>query len=148
MTPMEKGPRGPLGLVWVDLRGFEPLTSSMPRKPSRAGVFPPERATPAGTRRMEAIAGFPAVVTLYVSGDAHTNTIEGFWSLLKRGISGVYHGVSTKHLQSCVDEYVFRYNHRDAEGRGMFGAFMNRIEKEPRGYWGRPSGSERRAPDP
>ena len=37
---------------------------------------------------------------VYVSGDAHTNTIEGFWSHLKGGVSGVYHGVSTKHLQS------------------------------------------------
>jgi len=63
---------------------------------------------------------------VYVSGDVHTNTIEGFWSLLKRGISGVYHGVSTKHLQSYVDEYVFRYNNRDATGRGMFEAFLSR----------------------
>ena len=61
----------------------------------------------------------------------HTNTIEGFWSLLKRGISGVYHGVSTKHLQTYVDEYVFRYNNRDAIGRGMFDAFLDRIEKRP-----------------
>jgi transposase len=66
---------------------------------------------------------------VYVSGDAHTNTIEGFWSLLQRGISGVYHGVSTKHLQSYLNEYTFRYNHRDAEGRGMFSAFLGRIEK-------------------
>src|SRR5205823_13669778 len=65
---------------------------------------------------------------VYVSGDVHTNTIEGFWSLLKRGISGVYHGVSTKHLQSYVDEYVFRYNHRDVPG-GMFSALLGRIEK-------------------
>ena len=68
---------------------------------------------------------------VYVSGDVHTNTIEGFWSLLKRGISGVYHGVSTKHLQTYVDEYVFRYNNRDANGRGMFDAFLDRIEKQP-----------------
>ena len=65
---------------------------------------------------------------VYVSGNVHTNTIEGFWSLLKRGISGVYHGVSTKHLQAYVDEYVFRYNHRDVPG-GMFSALLGRIEK-------------------
>ena len=47
-----------------------------------------------------------------VSGDVHTNTIEGFWSLMKRGIDGVYHAVSAKHLQLYVDEYTFRYNHR------------------------------------
>jgi transposase-like protein len=63
---------------------------------------------------------------IYVDGIVHTNTIEGFWSLLRRGISGVYHGVSTKHLQSYVDEYVFRYNNRDATGRGMFEAFLSR----------------------
>jgi hypothetical protein len=49
--------------------------------------------------------------------------------LLKGGIGGVYHSVSTKHLQSYLDEYVFRYNHRDLEGRGMFDAFTSRIEK-------------------
>ena len=66
---------------------------------------------------------------IYVSGDVHTNTIEGFWSLLKRGISGVYHGVSTQHLQSYLDEYAFRYNNRDATGRGMFEAFLTQIPR-------------------
>lgn len=56
---------------------------------------------------------------LYVVGDAHTNTIEGFWSLTKRGISGVYHAVSAKYLQMYVDEYAFRYNHRH-DGGAMF----------------------------
>jgi len=49
----------------------------------------------------------------YVNGDAHTNTLEGFWSLLKRGIVGIYHFVSRKHLQNYVDEFVFRYNTRE-----------------------------------
>ena len=65
---------------------------------------------------------------VWVSGDVHTNTIEGFWSLAKRGIGGVYHSVSSKHLQSYLDEYVFRYNNRGDE-RGMFMAFLERIEK-------------------
>ena len=47
---------------------------------------------------------------IYVVGQTHTNTIEGFWSLLKRGIGGVYHSVSAKYLQSYCDEYSFRYN--------------------------------------
>lgn len=67
---------------------------------------------------------------VYVSGDVHTNTIEGFWALLKRGIGGVYHSVSTKHLQAYLDEYAFRYNNRDADGRGMFTAFLNRVEAD------------------
>ncbi len=65
---------------------------------------------------------------VYVSGDVHTNTVEGFWSLLRRGLSGVYHSVSDKHLQSYIDEYVFRYNHRDTPG-GMFEAFLGRVTK-------------------
>ena len=52
---------------------------------------------------------------VYVQGDAHTNTIEGFWSLVKRGISGVNHSVSKKYLQSYLNEYSFRYNRRDQE---------------------------------
>jgi transposase-like protein len=56
---------------------------------------------------------------VYVSGDVHTNTIEGFWSLMKRGINGVYHAVSARYLQSYLDEYTFRYNHRN-DGRSMF----------------------------
>jgi transposase len=49
---------------------------------------------------------------IYVMGDVHTQTIEGFWSLVKRGIGGVYHSVSRKYLQSYLDEYTWRYNHR------------------------------------
>ena len=52
---------------------------------------------------------------VWVRGDVHTNTIEGFWMLVKRGISGVYHSVSHKYLQSYLDEYSFRYNHRNDE---------------------------------
>jgi transposase-like protein len=51
----------------------------------------------------------------YANGIVHTNTIEGFWSVLKRGINGVYHAVSKKYLQSYIDEYAFRYNHRKDE---------------------------------
>jgi transposase-like protein len=49
----------------------------------------------------------------YVRGIVHTNTVEGFWGQLKRSISGTYHSVSPKYLQSYLDEFVFRYNFRD-----------------------------------
>lgn len=49
----------------------------------------------------------------YVRGVAYTNTVEGFWSQLKRSIDGTYHAVSPKYLQSYLDEFVFRYNFRD-----------------------------------
>jgi hypothetical protein len=62
---------------------------------------------------------------VYVSGTAHTNTVEGFWSLLKRGISGV----SPEQLQMYLDEYTFRYNNRSAGQRGMFSALLGRVQK-------------------
>jgi transposase len=67
---------------------------------------------------------------VYVDGDIHTQTIEGFWSTLKGGLRGVYHSVSAKWLQSYLDEYCFRYNHR-ADEAGMFDAFFGRIAKAP-----------------
>jgi hypothetical protein len=48
----------------------------------------------------------------YVKDRAHTNTIEGFWSLLKRQIIGIHHSISAKHLQRYSDESAFRYNQR------------------------------------
>ena len=63
---------------------------------------------------------------VYVMGDVHTNTIEGFWSLVKRGIGGVYHAVSQKYLQSYLDEYSFRYNRRD-QGNLIFTSLLKRV---------------------
>jgi transposase len=63
---------------------------------------------------------------IFVAGDVHTNTIEGFWSLIKRGISGVYHSVSSKHLQSYLDEYAYRYNHRK-DAQPMFVTMLSRV---------------------
>jgi transposase-like protein len=51
----------------------------------------------------------------YVRGDSHTNTVEGFFSLLKRGINGVYHHVGRGHLGRYVDEFSFRYNARGVD---------------------------------
>ena len=63
---------------------------------------------------------------VYVMGDVHTQTIEGFWSLLKRGIGGVYHAVSAKYLQSYCDEYSFRYNRRTAN-EPMFSSLLGQV---------------------
>jgi transposase len=68
---------------------------------------------------------------IYVEGDNYTNTIEGFFGLLKTGIRGVYHAVSTQYLQSYVDEYAFRYNRRKSK-EPMFWAMLNRVQKEVR----------------
>ena len=48
----------------------------------------------------------------YIRGKAHTNGVESFWSMLKRGHTGVYHKMSSKHLQRYIDEYVGRHNAR------------------------------------
>jgi transposase len=65
---------------------------------------------------------------VYVMGQVHTQTIEGFWSLVKRGIGGVYHSVSAKYLQSYLDEYSFRYNRR-ASGNLIFPAMLARVSE-------------------
>jgi transposase-like protein len=52
----------------------------------------------------------------YVRGDVHTNTVEGFFSILKRGIYGVYQHVSEAHLNRYLSEFDFRYNNRVALG--------------------------------
>jgi transposase-like protein len=48
----------------------------------------------------------------YVIGDAHTNTIESFWALFKRGYIGIYHHMSRKHLQRFINEFAYRLNHK------------------------------------
>jgi transposase len=66
---------------------------------------------------------------IYVMGDIHTNTIEGFWSLVKRGIGGVYHSVSKKYLQTYLNEYSFRYNRRKS-GQPMFVSLREQVSKK------------------
>ena len=60
----------------------------------------------------------------YVSGNVHTNTIENFWSLLKRGIKGTYVSVEPFHLFRYLDEQVFRFNTRKDNDAGRFAAAM------------------------
>ena len=60
----------------------------------------------------------------YVSGAAHTNTIEGFWSLFKRQIYGIHHWVSEKHLDQYVGEATWRYNRREAEEGGRVNSML------------------------
>ena len=63
----------------------------------------------------------------YVIGDAHTNTIEGFFGNLKTGIRGNYKKVSRRWLQGYLNEFCWRYNHRARlGGRAMFEALLER----------------------
>jgi transposase-like protein len=92
-----------------------------------------------GARRSTSIATCNAAVPLetamphsiirhtdwYVDADVHTNTIEGFWALLKRGMFGQFHSVSKKHLQRYVDEFCYRYNLRNADKGRAFTQTIN-----------------------
>jgi transposase-like protein len=60
----------------------------------------------------------------YVRGEVHTCTIDGFWSLLKRGIIGTFHNVSRKYLPLYVAEFEWRYNNRTTAD--IFGAAIAR----------------------
>ena len=63
----------------------------------------------------------------YVRGHAHTNGLENFWSLLKRGINGTYVSVEPFHLFRYLDEQTFRYNERDDNDAGRFRRVLNAV---------------------
>jgi transposase len=65
---------------------------------------------------------------VYVMGDIHTNSVEGFWSLVKNGLRGVYHSVGHHYLQSYLNEFSFRYNRR-FDVQPMFMSFLKQVEK-------------------
>jgi transposase-like protein len=64
----------------------------------------------------------------FVNGRIRTNTIENFWSILKRGIIGIYHFTSKKHLQKYVDEFVFRFNGRNQSTSFRFNSMLANSE--------------------
>ena len=63
----------------------------------------------------------------YVNGAAFTNNVEGFWSLVKRGLLGIYHFTSKKHLQKYLDEFVFRFNTKDYDEVGRFNRLLTNM---------------------
>ncbi len=63
----------------------------------------------------------------YVRGQVHTNTIENFWSLLKRGLKGTYISVQPFHLFRYLDERVFTYNLRNLTDLGRFTTVLGRV---------------------
>src|SRR6266852_6346506 len=63
----------------------------------------------------------------YVNGNVHTNTMENFWSLLKRGLHGTYISVEPFHLFRYIDEQAFRYNTRKATDAERFAMVMKQI---------------------
>jgi transposase-like protein len=65
--------------------------------------------------------------TEYVNGRVHTNGIENFWSLLKRGLHGTYVSVSPMHLFRFIDERVFTFNLRDLSDLGRFTVLLQQV---------------------
>jgi transposase-like protein len=63
----------------------------------------------------------------YVNGMAHTNDLECFWSHLKRGVDGIYHWISTEHLQSYVDEFSLRFNTRKISTNQRFDLILGNV---------------------
>jgi hypothetical protein len=63
----------------------------------------------------------------YVNGQVHTNGLENFWSLLKRGLKGTYVSVEPFHLFRYLDEQVFRFNERKRNDHGRFKALLSAI---------------------
>jgi transposase-like protein len=63
----------------------------------------------------------------YARGDIHVNTIEGFWSLLKRGIVGIYHHVSADHLHRYCNEFNYRYNTRKVRDTQRFEKMLTHL---------------------
>jgi hypothetical protein len=64
----------------------------------------------------------------YVRGDVHTNTIEGYFSVMKRGINGVYHHVSQQHLRRYLAEFDYRYNDPEALGTSDAERMTNSVQ--------------------
>jgi transposase len=64
----------------------------------------------------------------FVRNQVHTNSVEGFWSLIKNGVRGVYHQVSPAYQQTYLNEYAFRYNHC-FEGNLQFKRMLERVSE-------------------
>jgi transposase-like protein len=60
----------------------------------------------------------------YIRGQVHTQNIDNFWSLLKRGIYGIYHHTSPQHLHCYVNEFVYRYNNRKMTDGSRFDVYL------------------------
>ena len=67
-------------------------------------------------------------INQYVDGKVHTNGIESFWAMLKRGHKGTYHKMSNKHLGRYVDEFVGRHNKRPSDTIDQMGAIVQGME--------------------
>lgn len=122
----KKGPKGQQPVVGLIERGgkVQTYTIPTPSKTVLVGVIKDRIAPNAELVITDQLTSYKTVgkthrhavinhIREYVRGNIHTNTIENFWSLLKRGIIGSYHKVSVKHLPRYLAEFSYRFNNRD-----------------------------------
>ncbi len=64
----------------------------------------------------------------YSRGEAHVNTMESFWALLKRGLGGVYQHVSEDHFPKYLDEFAFRFNSRKDNDGDRFLSLLRQVQ--------------------
>lgn len=64
----------------------------------------------------------------WVRGDVHTNGVENFWSVMKRGVYGIYHQISYKHLQAYCNEFSYRYNSRKMNDADRFSVTLRNMD--------------------
>jgi transposase len=111
----------------VRARTLLPMIEAKVAKENKTIIFTDELSS---YRRVEHLGYAHQIVQhaakQYVCGIAHVNTVESLWSTIKRGIDGVNHSVSPLYLQSYLDSYVYRYNHRKDE-QPMFLSLLSRI---------------------
>lgn len=115
-------------VVGVIQRGGPVRAQTIPSRGARAiASFVKASVDPSATLMTDDYAGYKKVGREYdhnvinhskldyVDGMIHTNSIENFWSLFKRGVVGSFHKVSEKHLDRYLDEFTYRFNGREDE---------------------------------
>ncbi len=113
--------------VVPDVKGKTLMANVTKHITPKSTIFTDDMSSYGGLR----LAGFRHLkvkhsAKVYVEGIAHTNTVDGFWSLAKRGIDGTHHAISPKYLQAYLNEYGFRYNHRN-DDQPLFMTILDRV---------------------
>ncbi len=144
---MHKADRERKGIKGAAMAGKTPVLGMIERGGRvRAEVIPNVKATTLRPRVKDSIANGAVVYTdalpsynglgvrfshktidhaeKYVEGQVHTNTIENFWALVKRGLNGTYVSVEPFHLFRYLDERVFTFNHREDTDLGRFATVL------------------------
>ena len=124
-----RGPVGKTAIAGMKDRETNKISASVVQRTTRKDLegFVHERVEPGTTIYTDDHGGYSSLwvdfehqavhhsVREYVRGQAHTNGIESFWALLKRGYYGTYHRMSPKHLNRYVDEFAGRHNVRNLD---------------------------------